>query len=153
MTTIYDSLFLSSWMIVLNFYWLPISAYLRSKIWYFHSCHIVLLNNKKIHGEFCVFLNEIFFAECDFLNLQRISSIKCSFILWNVVKSKFKKISPHVFMSMLLITRSGLQSYCLTHSFSHQRHDMQNNKHFLKYKIQEKESIYIYISFEIMLRI
>ena len=58
-----------------------------------------------------------------------------------------EKISPHVFMSMLLITRSGLQSYCLTHSFSHQRHDMQNNKHFLKYKIQEKESIYIYLYF------
>ena len=154
MTTIYDSLFLSLWMIVLNFYLLPIQfycipnrvrSYLRSIIWYFHSCHIVLLNNKKIQGEFCVFLNEIFFAECDFLNLQRISSIKCSFILWNVVKSKFKKISPHVFMSMLLITRSGLQSYCLTHSLSHQRHDMQNNKHFLKYKIQEKESIYIFI--------
>ena len=74
-----------------------VKIYLRSKIWYFHSCHIVLLNNKKIHGEFCVFLNEIFFAECDFLNLQRISSIKCSFILWNVVKSKFKKKFLHMF--------------------------------------------------------
>ena len=91
--------FLVLWIIVLYICLLKrVKSYFRSILWYFYSYHIVLFNIIRMRRNFfAYFLNEIFFAEWDFLNLQRIWNIKCSFILWNVVKSKFKKKFLHMF--------------------------------------------------------